>query len=134
MQHMEIPSTPIISETHQNFEFSDYLIQTPQPSTFVNYQESNNDQISLPPVNALVKRIENPVESSSIQTHTIEIQASELNSKIVIQPVYTDITHLLNKPQSTAALAIGMKSSTFSKRWREARPKEHWPYRSKTNF
>ena len=42
---------------------------------------------------------------------------------------YSDITELLNMPQSEAAKNLGIPASTLSKRWREAAPNRKWPYR-----
>ncbi len=44
-------------------------------------------------------------------------------------PGLRDITHLLALPQSEAAAKVGLTTSTFCKRWKEAVGQRKWPFR-----
>ncbi|CAH6420987.1 Hypothetical protein KVN_LOCUS94 [uncultured virus] len=98
------------------------LIQPINPNLEQNLVTINSEQTN----HSVYSNIDENLELVNIQHYDQLFQSNQVDT---LNDCYINITPLLNLSQNMAAKKIGIPSSTLSKRFRESRPKEKWPYR-----
>lgn len=103
--------------------------------------EKINTHYNLPSLSSNEQSVNKNMEIANTDTEEINLESfvddnrNNFNLTQIIPIIiadnskYCDITEYLNMPQSQAAKKLGMRTSTFSKRWKVASHNRKWPWR-----